>query len=404
MRTLVTVILRCAVVLLAGSHCAALQLFSPSSFTIRRQVGQLGFATETEWQYYGGPRNPLDPSQPARTVEASGISVRLFDALLGSGERVLLKEFLAPALDIGERELAVHEHLQARALELGGPVLGGAPPQVNALLGLLRTDRLFETEAFRKEWTRALPNTPPPDAGELWLIFRWEGLSTIAGFPRAPQTRAWWDLDGRVARAARKRFLKVMVARSLQVVGWLHEAGVVHRSIGTSSLLLSTYDEKAPEKLFVKVIDLGFGSTAMLLPPEDVASAMSRGAESPLEVMPLLERDDLHCLAYVILEVLLTSSAASYAAGGGRGVQIVTLELQSLKRLVEDVFDGDVIDQMREYVLQEPKWAMAVELLDEGERSGWEVLQQLIDCRHPASVAARLVSAQALLRSRWFQV
>ena len=58
----------------------AFQVFTPSAFTIQRQVGQLGFATEVEWEYYGGPRNPLDPEMPARTVEASGISVRLFQA------------------------------------------------------------------------------------------------------------------------------------------------------------------------------------------------------------------------------------------------------------------------------------------------------------------------------------
>ena len=53
----------------------AWQTFTPSAFTIQRMVGQLGFATEVEWQYSGDDgervaRNPLDPDQPARTVEA----------------------------------------------------------------------------------------------------------------------------------------------------------------------------------------------------------------------------------------------------------------------------------------------------------------------------------------------
>ena len=294
---------------------SGLRVFTPSAFVIRRQVGQLGFATETEWQYYGGTRNPLDPSQPARTVEASGISVRLFDAVLDGGERILLKEFLSPAVDIGEQELAVYEHLEARARDAGGLLVKGAAPQVNTLLGSLRTDRLFETDAFRQEWSRALPNTPPPAAGELWLIFRWEGLATVAGFPRAPQQRAWWDLDGRAARAARKKFLKVLAARALQVIGWLHGNGVVHRSLGSSSLILSTYDQEAPAQLFLKAIDLGFASSASLLPSTEVATAMSRGASGPLDVIPFLARDDLHQLAYVLLEVFLASAAAS----GGDG-------------------------------------------------------------------------------------
>ena len=73
-------------------------------------VGQLGFATEVEWQYYRdgakSTRNPLDPEQPARTVEASGISVRLFQAELFGGERCLLKEYLPSARGIGENEVS----------------------------------------------------------------------------------------------------------------------------------------------------------------------------------------------------------------------------------------------------------------------------------------------------------
>ena len=64
-----------ASVLLA--HGRALLSFQPGAFMIRRQCGQLGFATETEWQYGGKSPNPLDPTTPKRTVEASGISVRV---------------------------------------------------------------------------------------------------------------------------------------------------------------------------------------------------------------------------------------------------------------------------------------------------------------------------------------
>ena len=36
----------------APAAFAAWQTFTPSAFTIQRMVGQLGFATEVEWQYY----------------------------------------------------------------------------------------------------------------------------------------------------------------------------------------------------------------------------------------------------------------------------------------------------------------------------------------------------------------
>lgn len=91
------------VLLLCGT-AAALQVFKPAEFVIRRQVGQLGVATETEWQYYGGQRNKLDASQPSRTVEA----VSSLSLLVGEWH-------YGPRADaLGERLLAT-----PRALALG---------------------------------------------------------------------------------------------------------------------------------------------------------------------------------------------------------------------------------------------------------------------------------------------
>jgi hypothetical protein len=50
-------------------------------------------------------------------------------------------------------------------------------------------------------------------------------------------------------------------------------------------------------------------------------------------------------------------------------------ELQALKRLVEDVFRDDVVGGLRDYCAEEPSWGAAVALLDEGDRSGWRLLQ-----------------------------
>ena len=106
--------------MLALLHVAsvAMRSFTPSAFLIKRQVGQLGFATETEWQYGGeAPRNPFDPDTPKRTIEASGVSVRLFDAKLDDGTRVLLKEYIGEACSIGETEEEVYELLYSRGAQ-----------------------------------------------------------------------------------------------------------------------------------------------------------------------------------------------------------------------------------------------------------------------------------------------
>ena len=202
--------------LLLARPAAALQLFTASAFTIQRQVGQLGFATEVEWQYYGGKRNPLDPDQPARTVEASGISVRLFQGKLYDGEPVLLKEFFPSARSIGENELSMYNVLCGEDAVV--------PVQLGTMLGHMESDASFDSDAFILGWERSLPRTPPPESGNLWLVFRWEGLNTVGAFPRVPQQRDWFDLGGAQLRKRRTKYLKVLTGRCLQVLAWLHGA------------------------------------------------------------------------------------------------------------------------------------------------------------------------------------
>ena len=74
----------------------------------------------------------------------------------------------------------------------------------------------------------------------------------------------------------------------------------------------------------------------------------------------------------------------------------------SLKRLVEDVFAGDVCGQFADYCREEPTWGPAVALLDEGGGAGWKLVQQLVACREPASEEAEGASCERLLASPWF--
>ena len=73
------------------------------------------------------------------------------------------------------------------------------------------------------------------------------------------------------------------------------------------------------------------------------------------------------------------------------------LELQALKRLVEDVFEDDVLGGFREYCAEEPAYADALSFLDECDRGGWRLLQRLVDCHNPQGELAR-TSAPELLR------
>jgi hypothetical protein len=156
----------------------------------------------------------------------------------------------------------------------------------------------------------------------------------------------------------------------------------------------------------VKCIDLGFASTAARLTSDETLAAMARGAAGPLDVIPFCTRaDDLHALAYVVLELVLSASASTRAVSGGLGGLASAVsgglgglasavsgglgglpgpsgaagsgsapsraagsgsapsrptDLQSLKRLIEDVFSGDASFAFRDYCAQEPEWLTAV--------------------------------------------
>mmetsp|Transcript_4582 Transcript_4582/g.9970 ORF Transcript_4582/g.9970 Transcript_4582/m.9970 type:complete len:398 (+) Transcript_4582:349-1542(+) len=380
----------------------SLRVFAPSDFAIKRQIGQLGFATETEWQYYGGKRNPLDPNMPTRTVEASGASVRLFDAEL-YGRRVLLKEYLGEAGDIGSNELSVYQHMHSQAASADEDL----PPQISSMLGHMRADEAFDSQAFRTQWLLTLPQSTPPEPGNLWTVFAWEGLQTVAAFPRVKQQKTFFDWNGDAAVAERKRYLKAVAKESLKGVAFLHGRGIVHRSLGGSSLLLNTYDHFSANSVSVKLTDFGFASVGSQMDQEEVAKALRMGAASPLQVMSFYALNDLHGLGYVFLELFLSSLAFSSdgmlsikPAGPGESGRGQSCELQALKRLVEDVFDDDVSTGFREYCVAEPDWAEAVAVLDEKDRAGWALLQKLVDCHKPEAISR--VTASDLLNSRWF--
>ena len=319
------------------------------------------------------------------------MSVRLYEALLSdTGERVLLKEFLGSAREIAETEIAVY----ARALGGGGARAAAAAAGGHAARRAARRRRDLRRARLSRAVERGAARRAPPSSGNLWLCFAWEGLATVGQFPRIKQEREWWDVDGRKANSCRKIFLKVVAARALQLLEWLHGAGYAHRSIGPSSLLLSTYDQYQPKKLALRAVDLGFCASASMLSDDEVASAMRRGASSPLAVLPQLALYDLHALGYVLLELIVNALRPDPEAPGA-------VEMQGLKRLVEDVFDGDAKRAIRAYAEQEARWEEACALLAEKEGAGWALLQQLVDCRLPDS-AGRITSS-ALLESAWFK-
>ena len=197
-----------------ASPPAQLRRFAAGEFQINRYIGGLGFLEITDWEYYGVDDdmrrgntvrvNPLDPATPTRTTTQSGTSVRLFEAFMSDGRRVLLKEYFPPSrqLALGEaaavlqlqdawvRTLAPTSRTSAGILEtelssgMAAERAAEFTPFVT-LKGCIEGSDVFASKDFIRGWRRSFPEVAPPLPRNLWLVYKWEGFgNTVLNWPR----------------------------------------------------------------------------------------------------------------------------------------------------------------------------------------------------------------------------
>eukprot|EP00286_Rhodomonas_abbreviata_P011225 CAMPEP_0181332828 /NCGR_PEP_ID=MMETSP1101-20121128/25326_1 /TAXON_ID=46948 /ORGANISM="Rhodomonas abbreviata, Strain Caron Lab Isolate" /LENGTH=521 /DNA_ID=CAMNT_0023442547 /DNA_START=221 /DNA_END=1786 /DNA_ORIENTATION=+ len=407
--------------------------FQAGDMEIRRQVGEMGYATVIDWEYYT-PRNPLDPESPSRTYEASGPAVRLFEARIARGSlrnaRVLLKEYFPKAREIAEQELRVYTDLvNAWDQEAPEEDFGTAP--VATLRGWFQTTPECERRAFRENWMDRFPKIEPPSAGNLWLMFRWEGNKAMSEFGKNQESpTTFWDQLSEPMFGPRKSALKTqfyfmrnLIKECLATLTFLHERGIVHRSIGASSITLNSFDVTQGDRLQVKLRDFGFASRVALLDDSTLKKAQQAGARTPSEIQAFIASEDIYAMGYALAETIFTSFAAKQdkreaeqeskrkdsairrqwlAASSGaqqqEGEEAVSslgpvgvpqvgartalrTDQDALKKLMEDVFDGDVEGAFRSYCAEEEQWADVVAFLDLEERAGWRLLNEMINSK-----------------------
>lgn len=270
---------------------ALLRSFSAKDFLIRRPVASQGYVALTEWTYRDAESGAevFDPTAPTRTAAPSEPAVRLYDAtIVASGPsrntRVMLKEFLPGGRELGVAEAEAYEKLASMAADADAapPAAGGAVgrggvrqtpvggPPVATLLGSFLSDDAFGSPDFRDSWRRSFPTAgEPPLPNTPWLVFRWEGNTTAASYltSTTPAAAAAAGVSGvgfidslfpDGAYRRRAAFLRAVLAGAAAAVGHLHAAGVTHRSLGLSSLLLNTGEERLAASVGVKVRDFGF--------------------------------------------------------------------------------------------------------------------------------------------------
>ncbi|GAB0495082.1 hypothetical protein MMPV_006379 [Pyropia vietnamensis] len=386
---------------------ALLQTFSAKDFLIRRPVASQGYVALTEWTYRDAESGAevFDPMAPTRTATPSEPAVRLYDATIvapgpARNTRVMLKEFLPGGRELGVAEAEAYEKLASMSPEdAGSPTVGAAVgsggvrrtplggPPVATLLGSFLSDDAFGSPDFRDSWRRSFPTGgEPPLPNTPWLVFRWEGNTTAASYlaSTTPAAAAAAGVSGvgfidtlfpDGAYQRRAAFLRAVLAGAAAAVAHLHGAGITHRSLGLSSLLLNTGEERLASSLDVKVRDFGFARPTAAATADPAALAAARGVAGSVAgvaaaVRAAAEAEDIYALGV---------AAAELVFGALAGVGPATSQA-ALVRLLEDVHGGDV-DRVRAYMAEGEEWAPAVRFLDERDGGGWALLGRMLACK-----------------------
>lgn len=259
------------------------------------------------------------------------------------------------------------------------------------------------------EFYRAM-GVPPPKPGAVWVVYEYAGLSTIQAYAvpgeirrakmppkkgffgnvvEPPQLPAWRDRANYVVKGIMKG--------AIAAVATMHESGVVHRSIGRSSIILST---KAMDKreaispfntmissLQIKLADFGFSGLYDQSTSSDEFCTRARSfglnfrkGDSTCATANFAIAEDMHSIGFVFLGLLLTSLAEL----PNQKYQMPAADEDTLQRLLGEIFEKD-FDQFREYVEADEIWSNLVALLDENDASGWKVLETLVLAREKAA-------------------
>ena len=429
---------------------------------------------------------PFDPTKPKRTRSSSGSVVRLFRGELtgpaasmlrskGKEYRVFVKEFSGEmAEDLAKAELETVGRLQsvlcaefsesakngdwantASSRYLLGMDLGDTRKDDNHLVQLMETltnkkniipivgilGRLnlsqyeSDPDLDPNEWYRAL-GVPPPKQNSIWIVYEYAGLSTLGAYSQPPLLRRAKlppkrGIFGNTVpppqlppwRERTNYVVKGIMKKALEGLAILHENGVAHRSIGRSSIVLSTdaLDKSIPSSIYttnpintnIKFMDFGF---AGVISESSINESFRRRAQTfgieikeqtvsttvSIQETNFAMAEDLHALGFVFLGLLLTALAEP----SSENYKMPDTDEDSLQRLLGEIFDKN-IEEFREYCEAEEIWTNVVALLDENNGAGWDLIENLCFARERVGKLGKddlqLITARGLLSNPLFQ-
>jgi len=240
-----------------------------------------------------------------------------------------------------------------------------------------------------------------PQIGALWLVFRSDNVKPMSGLVAASAVKkepTFFDklsmpvvtLGGR-GRAKTEAYLRNLVKECISALVFLHERGIVHRSIGPSSIGLPFYIEEGPDaaSLDVKLRDFGFAARIARLDDDTLQEARKAGASTPTQIMNFLATEDIYAMGYALAETIFGTLAHSGGSADAIALPAPRTDQAKLKALMEDIYDGDISGAFRDYCTAEPTWEAVVSFLDLEDKAGWKLLETMVLCRRQQREAGK---------------
>jgi serine/threonine protein kinase len=224
----------------------------------------------------------------------------------------------------------------------------------------------LDGELNPNEFYRAL-GVPPPKPEAVWVVYEYAGLNTVSSYAatpaqirrsripikkgffgaviEAPPLPAWRDRANYIVKGIMKG--------SIQALATLHDSGIAHRSIGRSSLVITSVNQDKREAsdiyttrtapLVMKLADFGFSGLLeeSAYDEEFCDRARSFGfnfrrGDNSLAATNFAMAEDLHALGFVFLGLLLSSLAELKRLD----TPVPATDEDTLQRLLSEIFDN----------------------------------------------------------------
>lgn len=365
---------------LAPLRSLGLDRVIPQDLELYTVLGKLAVQREYEVEDFSAlTRRRRERDGPKRTAAIVYLGRYVSGQAFEGPVTVLIKEYLQ-----GSRAVAVNELRLLRALagEATESVWKTATEESSQGPPVIRALGCFVADASDQALQDLRP--PPEDNApieSLWVVYQWTNMRPATAYPayQQPEPVRWFGGEKRAA-AQRRFFLKAFISGSLAALRFCHERGVVHGSIGSGCLMLSTYADREGPSLVVKLEGLGFGRDikgAALSPAGIPATAGVSAEDSPL-ALALLE--DRRAMAVALLEVIFGALLGPDAESGEGWASVA-------QRLLLDVFKGSVAD-LRTYCEGDALYQGVCEFLG-ADGAGWRCLEQLMDVEVPLAEVLR---------------